>query len=386
MRTRGGAARGCRPRSSGRSPRPADPVGASFALEPPPVSAGPAFYGSVWQWTQSAYAPYPGFRAAEGAVGEYNGKFMVNQQVLRGGACVTPTGHTRDPRIGTSSTRPRGGPTRGSAWPTTRHERDPGDPRRPARHVRHARGPRARRKRPGSSRAPRPCRRCGSTTTSAATCSTRSHGSPSTTRPARSGPCSRRTPPRSPPRRERRRSSSSARGRAPRPGSSSTPVDAVGTLRRYVAVDVAEGTLVAATEAIATEYPGLEVTATVADFHHLAGLFDHEGPILVAFLGGTIGNLEPEERARFLVGLDAELSHADYLPPRHGPREGPRPAPRGLRRRGGRDRGVQPQRPVGPQPRARGGLRRGGLRARRALRRVATSGSRCGSGRRRPRR
>jgi ergothioneine biosynthesis protein EgtB len=68
---------------------------ATFGLEPPPVTSGPCFFGSLWQWTQSAYAPYPGFRPAPGAVGEYNGKFMVNQQVLRGGACITPEGHTR---------------------------------------------------------------------------------------------------------------------------------------------------------------------------------------------------------------------------------------------------------------------------------------------------
>jgi len=63
-------------------------------LHPRPAR-GDQLLGDCWEWTHSAYAPYPGYRPPAGALGEYNGKFMSSQYVLRGGSCVTPASHTR---------------------------------------------------------------------------------------------------------------------------------------------------------------------------------------------------------------------------------------------------------------------------------------------------
>ncbi|MFD9502885.1 L-histidine N(alpha)-methyltransferase [Streptomyces sp. NPDC060035] len=90
-------------------------------------------------------------------------------------------------------------------------------------------------------------------------------------------------------------------------------LDALPDLHTYVPVDVSESALTGAAEALLAERPGLSVHALIADFTHVLELPDSPGPRLVAFLGGTLGNLLPDERAAFLKSVRARLAPGDSL-------------------------------------------------------------------------
>ena len=90
-------------------------------------------------------------------------------------------------------------------------------------------------------------------------------------------------------------------------------MEATGSLRRYVPLDVSDGTLWSAATTLADEYPGLLVHAVVGDFHLHIDRVPSEGRRLIAFLGSTIGNLTPDQRSRFLFDLDCMMAHGDRL-------------------------------------------------------------------------
>ena len=211
-----------------------------------------------------------------------------------------------------------------------------------------------------------PARRSGSTTSAARSCSTTSPGSRSTTRPgARRRSSTREADAIAGAHRGDHARSSSARARPPRPASCSTALAEAGTLERIVPVRrVRAGAARRRARAGGRATRGCGSTRSSATSSAHLGRLPMEGTTLVAFLGGTIGNLTPPERAKFLGELSDQLQPGRLAPARHRPREGPRPAGAGLRRRRRRHRRVQPQRPPRPQPRARRRPRAGAVRPR----------------------
>ena len=316
-------------------------------------------------------------------------------------ASLRPT--TSDRPTGTSSHHRPAGPSAGSGWPVTPEPAtgteqwptpspdptgahghpDPPHHRRAPHPGRPAGGHGGRRPRRAVVAPPRSSRPSTSTTTGAAACSTTSPACPSTTRPGPSAPSSRPTPATScgPP----APTCWWSWGPAPAtsPGSCSTPCGDSGRLGAYVPLDVSDTTLWEAATSLSECYPGLPVRAVVGDFHHHLDCLDAPERRLIAFLGGTIGNFHPAQRAAFLAGLvdvmrpgDRFLLGTDVIKDRGR-------LHRRLRRLGRGHRRVQPERAPRAQPRARGRLRSrtgsptwpGGTRP--------TTASRCGCGPRR---
>ncbi|MCU1496973.1 MAG: methyltransferase [Acidimicrobiales bacterium] len=319
-------------------------------LHPRPAAPGTGadlrqLFGDGWEWTASAYRPYPRYVPAEGAIGEYNGKFMSSQMVLRGGAPVSPAGHTRPTyrnffppaaRWAFSTVRLASDPEAGGGPGARAHRRD----RQPT-----AAGPASLADDAAGS---------GSSPPAPPTIDVHLHPEDlaaalradvlaGLTAPVASLPPKwlyddrgselfdqiTRLDAYYPTRREREILHRQAGPIAAASGADTLvelgsgtsdktrllldAFTATGQLHRFVPFDVSEGILRWSAAAIAERYPGITVHGVAGDFDHHLGTLPRGGRRMVAFLGGTIGNYAPADRARLLADLTASLDHGDSL-------------------------------------------------------------------------
>ena len=326
-------------------PRRPDRCRAVVGARPPPPQVGQSHLPTPWpRWSSevaSARARLPAQPPAHRrqlVVGTtWTHALWTRRSAERGRRQPPSRGTPTDPRLGGGPRPPPGGGHHRTCVTTQRTQRQRmAMTEASSRRLPHRRGRRegaAPRRADGSDvDTASGCRPSGSTTPAAASCSRTSPGSRTTTPPGRSARSSTATPATSPHAPGPTRWSSWAQAPRRRRACCSTRCAIGGTLRHFVPLDVSETALREAVDAIARDYPGIAVHGVVGDFTEHLGRTPGGVPRLVAFLGGTIGNLFPHERATFLGGGPRVAGARGVAAARHRPGQGPRRARPRLRR------------------------------------------------------